>query len=83
MAYLVGGPRRSGAKGAMCGGAGKTLPWEPTFPFLGVISPIHLGLKTFVFHGFWGPKVVIRDEISYLLERFEQMGFGQMVKRLH
>ena len=26
------------------------LPWEPTFPsFLGVISPIYLGLKTFIF----------------------------------
>ena len=26
------------------------LPWEPTFPsFLGIISPIFLGLKTFIF----------------------------------
>ena len=56
-------------------------PWEPTFSSF--LYPIHLGFKTFVFHGFWGPKVVVRDELSYLLDRFEQMGFWQMVKRLH
>ena len=34
------------------------LPWEPTVPsFLEVISPICLGLKTLIFHGFWGSKV--------------------------
>ena len=51
-----------------------TMGTHVSFIFRG-ISPIHWGLKPFVFHGFWGPKVVIRDEISYLLNRFEQTGF--------
>ena len=36
------------------------IPWEPTFSsFLGVISPIFLGLKPSCFHGFfWSPRVV-------------------------
>ena len=29
------------------------VPWEPKFPsFLGVMSPIYWGFKTFIFHGF-------------------------------
>ena len=33
------------------------LPWEPKTFILGVISPVYWGFKTFIFHGFWGPKV--------------------------